>query len=102
MTRAAFVDSLLTPGGTRQPLQWPPAMEDGDGSTSDRGDAGRRHRQGSDARRSARARGRREEIRRRARIHALRLELRLLRAARPDDAGRLVRAIARLRSDLLR
>ena len=57
---------------------------------SDRRHSRRRHRQGSDARRPARARRREQALRHRARVPAHRMgELRLLREARPDDARRL-------------
>ena len=62
----------------------------------------RRHRQGSRAGRPARARGGRQALRHRLAVRAFRLELRLLRASRPHDAGGLVRHAARLRGDLLR
>ena len=42
------------------------------------------------------------QVRHRARIRAFRLELRLLRQARPDDAGGLVRDAVAVRRDLLR
>jgi peptide/nickel transport system ATP-binding protein len=62
----------------------------------------RRHRQGSDARGPARARRRGARFGIGLQLRPLRLELRLLREARPHDADRLARPDRRPRRDLLR
>ena len=70
---------------------------------SDRGHSRRRHRQGSDAGGAARHRGGGEKARRCRAFRSFRFRLlRLLRKARPDDAGRLEGQDRQARCDLFR